>query len=278
MLATPISPAVVSLPKAGFKCRISPWLLLLAFILMWQTAGQSQNPPGETAAREVFLRARADYQSNNRDASAACGLAKAAFDLAEFVKDDGHRDEIAQVGIGASRQAIDLDPTSAAGYYYLALNLGQLARTKKFRALKILPEMESALLKAAGMDPAYDWAGPDRSLGMLYLAAPGWPTSIGNRQKARKHLEAAVWLSPDFPENRIALLEAYAKWNEPKNLEREIHALIDILPVARDRFSGQQWSANWIDWNRRIAESREALERISTHPPLSSSERGAKSR
>ena len=53
------------------------------------------------------------------------------------------------------------------------------------------------------LDPNYDLAGADRALGLLYYEAPGWPLSVGNKNKARQHLQRAVKLAPTYPENQL---------------------------------------------------------------------------
>src|SRR5947208_15493408 len=111
----------------------------------------------------------------------------ACFDWADLVESNSHRAEIAEQGISAARQALKLEPKMGAAHYYLGLNLGQLARTKKIGALKLVGEMEREFLAAIDLDPKFDFAGAHRSLGLLYLDAPGWPASIGNRTKARLH-------------------------------------------------------------------------------------------
>ena len=88
------------------------------------------------------------------------------------------------------------------------MNQGQLARTKLLGAIHLVDEMEVSFKTALALDPTYDFAGPDRCLGLLYRDAPGWPTSIGSRMKARRHLQAAADLRPNHLENRLALLES----------------------------------------------------------------------
>jgi tetratricopeptide (TPR) repeat protein len=273
MLATPISCRLAQPAATSIGRLILPAFLLLTS-LQFQSASLAQTPATKLTARKALMDASAKFHNNRSDAEAGWQLAKAAFDMAEFIDDSSHRDEIAQIGIAASRRAIDVNPDSAPAYYYLALNLGQVARARKLRALRILPEMEKALLKAANLDSRFDWSGPDRSLGLLYLDAPGWPTSIGNRTKARKHLSAAVQTSPGFPENHICLMEAHAKWNEPKHLEAGLQTLIELLPEARAMFSGAEWAANWADWHDRMAKLESALDKLNTQSAHSPAERG----
>jgi tetratricopeptide (TPR) repeat protein len=237
----------------------------------------AQNPSSEQRARQAYEAAWARLKGSRTNAMAGWQFGRAAYDLADMTHDDQERSEVAQAGIDACREAASLDVNSAAAYYYLALNLGELARGKKLGALKLLHEMEHALLRAAQLDPAFDYAGPDRALGMLYQQAPGWPVSIGNRNKARTHLQSAVELSPEYPENLISLAEAYAAWGEVRNLEAQLDDLSELLPKARLHFTGDTWAASWKDWERRLQKLRSARDRLLASPRISPAERGAKS-
>ena len=70
-------------------------------------------------------------------------------------------------------------------------------------ALKLLTEMERELKYVVQHDPKYDYAGGHRTIGVLYSEAPGWPTSVGDRKKARFNLEKAVEIAPEFPPPRL---------------------------------------------------------------------------
>jgi tetratricopeptide (TPR) repeat protein len=228
--------------------------------------------------RSRFMLARAHYEKAQNNPKAGWEFGRAAFDLADAVEDGKERKDIADEGIAACRQAIALNPDSAAAHYYLALNLGELARAKKVGALKHLQEMESELTKALASDPKFDYSGPDRSLGMLYLEAPAFPIGIGNMNKARTHLQAAVKRNPEYPENRICLAEAYARWDEPKNLQTELKALQDGLPAARASFAGEAWAQSWQDWDRRVKKLETDLQRILSSPRADPAERGVRRR
>ncbi len=77
-------------------------------------------------------------------------------------------------------------------------------------------EMEREFKTADDLDEHFDYAGPERCLGLLYRDAPGWPISIGSRHKAREWLEQAVKLAPDYPENQLNLVESYWQWTDTK--------------------------------------------------------------
>jgi tetratricopeptide (TPR) repeat protein len=238
----------------------------------------AQSPPSEARARQIFQAADAHYHTAHTNVTAAWEFGRAAYDLADITTDDDLRNDIAQQGIAACRHAVALDPNAAQAHYYLALNLGESARAKKLGALKLLHEMEHELLKAAALDPAFDYGGPDRSLGLLYLKAPAWPLGVGNHSKAQTHLEAAVQLSPEYPDNALSLAEAYAQWGEVKNLEQELSLLADLLPKARTQFTGPNWAASWEDWESRWQKLQKMREHLVANPRVSPAERGARRR
>ena len=266
----------LAIHRQSATCNLSFPCLLLASIVLLSPALFADSPLLAKRIRQAYIGARSHYQAAATNATAAWEYGRAAFDLADLTNDDQERKDVAQAGIDACRHAIALQSDSAAAHYYLALNLGELAKTKKLAALRLLHEMEHELIKATQADPAFDYGGPDRSLGMLYLEAPGWPTSVGNRSKAREHLEHAVQIAPDFPDNHITLAEAYAKWGEARNLQRELNSLDQLLVRAKARFTGTAWQASWEDWEARIDKLRKAEERLATNPPISPAERGAR--
>jgi tetratricopeptide (TPR) repeat protein len=84
--------------------------------------------------------------------------------------------------------------------------------------------------------------------------------SIGSRSKARQHLQEAVELAPDFPENRLNLIESYLKWDYRTEALREWLELAKIWPEAQKKYTGEQWVLSWVDWNKRLAAVKKKLE------------------
>lgn len=212
------------------------------------------------AAQSKLVVARKQFQVDPNNVPAAWALGRACFWRAEFAVDDDARKALANEGIAVCRALTLHAPTAPEGHYYLAMNLGQLARTKWLEALGIVKELEQGLKLAAGMNPRLDHAGPDRCLGQLYRDAPGWPISLGSKSKARAHLLRAVELAPNYPENHLELIESWLLWKEKKTLQRDLDALAELLPKARQQLTGADWAAHWDDWERRwqAVQSRSA--------------------
>src|SRR5688572_19142703 len=176
-------------------CITNPLAVCFAILFAGTTFGAdfpSFAPHVEKHFRETQERMR--KQPGN--VTAMVDFCAAAFNWAELAQKDSQRAAIANQAIDVAREALKINPTNAAAHYWLAMNLGQLARTRTLGALPLVRQMETEFHAGRRMDEHVDYAGPDRSLGYLYRDAPGWPTSVGNKRKAREHLERAVQLHP----------------------------------------------------------------------------------
>ena len=245
------------------------FLSLVGFVA--PVSAQTNNAPVESPlarAERAFSESRRHLRQEG-SAEAGWEFGRACFDWAEFARNNSERADIAAQGIAACRQAIQQNSKLAAAHYYLGLNLGQLARTKKLSALRLVDQMEAAFKAAIALDPAFDYAGPQRSLGLLYLDAPGWPTSIGSRSKARMHLQKAVELCPDYPDNQLSLLEVYLEAGDKKAAQASLQRAGQVLEAARKKFAGDAWAVSWRDWDARW--ERIKIKTGTTVPALESS-------
>ena len=151
------------------------------------------------------------------------------------------------------------------GHYYLAMNLGELAETKTVGALKLVPQMETEFKTALSIKDDFDYAGPDRNLGLLYLQAPGWPLSIGSKSKSRHHLQQALMRSPEYPENLLNLIEAELTWNERPAAAKHLDDLDKLWPKAKTALNTPEWEINWVDWDARRIDLRNKIKSSAQH-------------
>jgi tetratricopeptide (TPR) repeat protein len=201
-------------------------------------------------ARTTYQQAEKRYQTQPLDDEAAWQFARACFDLADVATTRTERASLAERGIAATRQVIIRAPNLAPAHYYLGMNLAQLAQTKGLGALRLVTQMEHEFTLVLKLDEQLDFAGADRNLGLLYRDAPSIG-SIGSRSKARQHLERAVELAPQYPENRLNLIEAYLKWGNHTGAQGELRAAEQLWPSARTNFVGAAWASSWADWQPR---------------------------
>ncbi len=183
---------------------------------------------------------------------AAWHLGRACFTWGKTLKDPNAQEKIYEEGVAACRRSLSLDPKSGPAHYYLGMNIGRVADLKRnLAAFGLVKEVERTFLQAAKLDEHYAYGGPDRNLGLLYWHAPGWPVSVGNKKLARKHLERAVKLAPDYPENRLNLAEAYLDWREQKLMQQQLAAAKQLWPRAQTNLTGVEWELDWRDWESR---------------------------
>ena len=218
--------------------------------------------PTQSQALNWFLAARSNYLAQAGNATSAWKFAEACFEWAEYATNSTQREALATEGIAAAKAVTEMHPDTGVGHFFLAMNKGQLARTKSLGALALVKEMEQSFIRAIKLDPTFDYAAPHRSLGTLYLDAPGWPASIGSKSKARKHLEKAVELAPDYPTNHLTLLDAYLRWGDTSALAAAVKRYRAILPKAKEKYTGPVWQNSWRNWDsewRTILEKSEEL-------------------
>jgi tetratricopeptide (TPR) repeat protein len=282
MLAISISWGSKPTKRNLLRCKHFLCVFCLASLMSLTLSAPAQDDPHLTTipqktdfasrAEKIFQAAKALHESQPTNAEAAWQFGRACYDWADFATTKSQREAIANQGIATCRGLIQGDPNSAQGHYYLALNLGQLARTRKMEALKLVDQMEAEFKIVLNLDPKLDYAGADRGLGLLFLNTPGWPLSIGSKSKARLHLQKAEKLFPNYPENLLNLIEAHLKWGDRNAALRELRNLDEIWPAARKEFTGEGWAASWADWEgrrdffyKKATQSSKALEAPHEH-------------
>ncbi len=241
-------------PRAGLLF-LAISLLFLAAVAGIPFVGKAQQIFADRS-KATYEHAHAQFLSQTNNPDAGWQFARACFDWADWSSTKAARAEIASNGIAACEQSLSLS-NSAAAHYYLAMNLGQLARADRIHGLKYVDRMESEFQTADHLDPHFNFAAPDRSLGQLYRDAPSWPVSIGSRDKARDCLERAATLSPDYPGNLLTLAESYHQWDNDADAKKELAALDALWPKAQKNLAGREWEQSWIDWSNR----RETLQK-----------------
>ncbi|HEV2694791.1 MAG TPA: hypothetical protein VG347_17985 [Verrucomicrobiae bacterium] len=237
----------------------------LGKILLWAVAcvvattawgAEDTNKVFRARAEATFYRTQALLQTDANNSSNAWVFARACYDLVQFSTNKVKQADIARLGITACEQLVKRDPKSAAGHYYLAMNYGELADAVEpsLTAYRLIRDIEREFKAALALDETFDFAGPDRCLGLLYRDAPGWPISIGSWHKAREYLERADVVAPNFPENQLNLAESYLQWREDGEAGKNLKKLESTWNSAQTNLTGEAWEVSWRDWvSRRIA-------------------------
>ena len=248
------------------KCGGKFAVIIFFFACATATFAQSTtNPVFAARAEKAFRLAQIQFVSATNNDSADWQFARACFDFADFATNNAQRAAIAKQGIAACRKLLSRETNSAPGHYYLAMDEGELAEAEapSLAAYRLVKQMEREFKAAADMDKSFDYAGPERNLGLLYRDAPTWPFSIGSLRKARENLELAAKLAPSYPENHLNLAESFLQWHETDNAKNELAALDALWPGAQTNFTGEAWEQSWDDWSMRRAAAHKKLKQVS---------------
>jgi tetratricopeptide (TPR) repeat protein len=203
----------------------------------------NQQPRGlasMTKAANLLEQAARNLQD---DYAAQWQAARALEFLAENETRPELRRESAQRGIVLARRASKLKPDGVEGCYWYALNVGWLADVDRSYGLDAVGEMQTALKRAIELDEHYDFAGPLRVLGILYLRTPQPPASIGSPRKGLQLLQRAAKLFPDYPENYLYLAEALHDNGRADEAKEALQKVLEAKPWPDQQFESEQWKA-----------------------------------
>lgn len=180
-------------------------------------------------------------RSNPHDYEACWKGARAAAWIAERASEVEERKKFAMEGIQLGNSAVQANARGAEGRYYRALAMGQLADVDHDYGLDAVKKMEQDCLAAVLGDERFEHAAGHRFLGILYLECPGPPTSIGSLRKARKHLDLALDLAPDWPLNRFWRGKLAREEGDEARAKKEFQAVIDAPIPAGLATEGEEW-------------------------------------
>jgi tetratricopeptide (TPR) repeat protein len=189
------------------------------------------------AAHQLELAARALRD----DYVAQCDAAQALAFVSENDVNTNVRRDAAKNGVVLARRASELKPDGVEGHYWYAIDVGLLADADRLYGLKAVGEMKEALERAIELDERYDYAGPLRVLGILYLRTPPPPVSIGSPRKGLKLLQRAVELFPDYPENYLYLGEALRDVGRVGEARVALRKVLNASPWPDRQFESGQW-------------------------------------
>ncbi len=191
------------------------------------------------AARDLQQAAR----SLPNDYDAQWQAAQALAFLADNETRPPFRRDAAEQGIVFAKRGRDLDPNRVECQYWYAINVGWLADVDRAYGMRAVGEMETALKRAIEIDERYDYAGPLRVLGILYLRTPAPPVSIGSPHKGLRLLNRAVDLFPDYPENYLYLAEALRENNRAGDARAALGKVLEAKQWPDLQFESVTWKA-----------------------------------
>lgn len=142
----------------------------------------------------------ADYESREK----AALLTFYAWRLEK--KDNVRRLQMAKLTVRFGKEMIDLRPDLAPGYHWVGAGMGMVGLTRGvLNSLQLVPQIKLNLEKSAQIDPAYIDGNALATLGRVYTVLPGFPLSIGDKEKALQLLIKARKAGPGFTLTQLFL-------------------------------------------------------------------------
>jgi tetratricopeptide (TPR) repeat protein len=127
------------------------------------------------------------------------------------------RKEYVKQGLEYANTAVKLKPKGEQGLFYHGALAGKLADLDFMYGADGIKIIEGRMLQLIKNKSTYIYGGPDRVLATLYMRAPGAPLSVGDYDKAQKHMKRALNIEPHWLENQLSMAELEFRLGKKKN-------------------------------------------------------------
>ncbi|MCB9489403.1 MAG: hypothetical protein H6684_11780 [Deltaproteobacteria bacterium] len=199
---------------------------------------RSDNP---VAVRQAVERWTEAAEASDAPAEAFERIARARMFQARFADDEKQRAGYLASAEEAAEKALKADSKRAGGHYWsAAARWESIKRKPAMKVMQSLEDLRGRLEAAKKIDPSYEFAGPDRLLGVIAFQSP-----VISYPAADEHLAAAVKLAPTYSPNLLARARLEAKLEraaKAEELARRILALT-AAPGFEKELSADQNSA-----------------------------------
>ena len=106
-------------------------------------------------------------------------------------------------GLEYANTAVALEPEAEEGLFYHGALAGKLADLDFTYGADAVQIVEASMRKLIANKSTYLYGGPDRVLAVLYMRAPNPPFSVGDYDKAWRHLQRALVIESHWIENQL---------------------------------------------------------------------------
>jgi tetratricopeptide (TPR) repeat protein len=136
--------------------------------------------------------------------------------LGNYGPEDKRKDYVKQ-GLEYANTAVKRKPKGEEGLFYDGALAGKLADLDVLYGADGVKIIEGRMLQLIANKSTFIYGGPDRVLATLYMRAPGAPLSVGDYDKALKHMQRALDIEPHWLENQLSMAELEFRLGKKKN-------------------------------------------------------------
>jgi tetratricopeptide (TPR) repeat protein len=174
-----------------------------------------------------------------------------------ILKDKNEKKKVFEKGKAAAEHAVKINPKSAGGNYWLAMNMGCIGDINGVvSSVYMLHKLIPLLVASRESDPNYYYGGQYRFVGMMINEAPTFllrangkdlPGELSRKNGYKKEDQITYFLDavnagPNFFANRFCLARGYLQLNRAEQAKKELEWIVntpeDILPdsVCENRY------------------------------------------
>lgn len=136
--------------------------------------------------------------------------------LGNYGPEEKRKDYVTQ-GLAYANTAVKLRPKGEEGLFYDGALAGKLAALDVMYGADGVKIIEGRMLQLIANKSTFLYGGPDRVLATLYMRAPGAPLSVGDYDKALKHMRRALAIESHWLENQLSMAELEFRLGKQEN-------------------------------------------------------------
>lgn len=171
--------------------------------------------------------------------------------LGNYGPEDKRKDYVKQ-GLEYATTAVKFKPNGEEGLFYHGALAGKLADLDFMYGADAIKIIQNRMLQLIENKSTFIYGGPDRVLAILYMRAPGAPLSVGDYDKALKHMQRSLEIESHWLENQLYMAELEfrlgKKKDDPeltKKARRRLKAFLtpDVKPpmVMGSEYEFKEW-------------------------------------
>ncbi len=218
--------------EGGTSPVLTPSDMLKQSDQLWKKRNVSGN------AQKSFDMAEAALKAGGDEFEARWRMARGAFWVAERSSDKKVKETMGWRGYEEGLKASKLQPGRVEGYYFGVISLGQYSiaiGVLKAIGKGVKGKFESMGNKAVAVNPAYDFGGPDRAMGVYWRDLPKIARDL---KKAEKHIKASIDKGEVKIRSHFYLAEIYLMTDRRDLAKAELEKCSQMDPGAEDYADG----------------------------------------
>ncbi len=167
--------------------------ILLVTFLSFSDDKIWQDRNSKEGAKKAYEYYESEFQKKKTYESAWKFSRAARFYAHYFVKDIEAKKKIFEKAKDVALEATKVDPLKPEGHYYLGVAYGSWAEANGvLQSLAYAQPIVDEMTKVIQIDPDFREGAAYMVRGRVYHKAPGWPISIGDKEKAKNDFEKAI--------------------------------------------------------------------------------------